>query len=107
MKIKRIAIVGGGSAGWLGANHLGLELSRDPEIEITLIESKDIPAIGVGEGTIPLIRNSLQSFGISEVDILLHCDATFKTSIKFTHWMSAENYGKDNFYYHTFDAPYP
>ncbi len=107
MKIKRIAIVGGGNAGWLSANHLGLELSRDPEIEITLIESKDIPVIGVGEGTVPLIRNSLQSFGISEVDLLLHCDATFKTAIKFANWMSTEKYGKDNFYYHTFDAPYP
>ncbi len=107
MKIKRIAIVGGGNAGWLSANHLGLELSRDPEIEITLIESKDIPVIGVGEGTVPFIRNSLQSFGISEVDLLLHCDATFKTAIKFANWMSTEKYGKDNFYYHTFDAPFP
>lgn len=107
MRIKRIAIVGGGSAGWLSANHLGLELSRDPDIEITLIESKDIPAIGVGEGTIPHIRTSLQSFGISEVDILLHCDATFKTSIKFANWMSTTTHGKNNFYYHTFDAPYP
>ncbi len=107
MKIKRIAIVGGGNAGWLAANHLGLELSRDPEIEITLIESKDIPVIGVGEGTVPLIRSSLQSFGINEVDLLLQCDATFKTAIKFSNWMSTEKYGKDNFYYHTFDAPFP
>jgi tryptophan halogenase len=107
MKIKRIAIVGGGNAGWLAANHLGLEMLRDPEIEITLIESKDIPVIGVGEGTIPLIRTSLQSFGISEADILLQCDATFKTAIKFSNWMSAEKYGPDNFYYHTFDAPFP
>lgn len=107
MKIKRIAIVGGGNAGWLAANHLGVELSRDPEIQVTLIESKDIPVIGVGEGTVPLIRSSLQSFGISEVDLLLQCDATFKTAIKFSNWMSTEKYGEDNFYYHTFDAPFP
>lgn len=107
MKIKRIAIVGGGNAGWLAANHLGLELSRDSEIQITLIESKDIPVIGVGEGTVPLIRDSLQSFGISEADILLRCDATFKTGIKFANWMSSERPQKNNFYYHTFDAPYP
>jgi tryptophan halogenase len=107
MQIKRIAVVGGGNAGWLAASHLGVELSRDPEIEITVIESKDIPVIGVGEATVPLIRNSVQSFGISEVDLLLHCDATFKTAIKFSNWMSTEKYGKDNFYYHTFDAPFP
>lgn len=107
MKIKRIAIVGGGNAGWLSANHLGLELFRDPDIEITVIESKDIPVIGVGEGTIPIIRNSLQSFGISEVDMLVNCDATFKAGIKFSNWKDAKKYGKNNFYYHTFDAPYP
>lgn len=107
MKIKRIAIVGGGNAGWLSANHLGLELSRDPEIQITLIESRDVPVIGVGEGTVPIIRNSLQNFGISETDILLNCDATLKTGIKFSNWMSEDKYGKDNFFYHTFDAPYP
>src|SRR5690606_34325334 len=63
--------------------------------------------IGVGGGTIPHIRTSLQSFGISEVGILLHCDATCKTSIKFANWMSTTTHGKNNFYYHTFDAPYP
>ncbi|PUA27994.1 MAG: tryptophan halogenase [Cellvibrio sp. 79] len=107
MKIKRIAIVGGGNAGWISANHLGLELSRDPEIEITLIESKDIPVIGVGEGTIPIIRDSLQSFGISEGDILTQCDATFKTGIKFSNWMAENTQRENNFYYHVFDSPYP
>ena len=107
MKIKRIAIVGGGNAGWIAANHLGVELFRDPDIEITVIESKDVPVIGVGEGTIPLICNSLQSFGIGERDLLVQCDATFKTGIKFSNWMDAKKYGKDNFYYHTFEAPYP
>jgi tryptophan halogenase len=107
MKIKRIAIVGGGNAGWLAANHLGLELFRDPEVEITLIESKDIPVIGVGEGTIPSIRNSLKNFGISESELLLKCDATFKTGIKFSNWMDSKKYGSDNFYYHTFDTPFP
>lgn len=99
--------MGGGNAGWLSANHLGAELSRDPEIEITLIESKDIPVIGVGEGTIPMIRNSLQTFGINEADMLMHCDATFKTAIKFSNWMDSSKYGESNFYYHTFDSPYP
>ena len=65
MKIKRIAIVGGGTAGWLAANHLGFELRKDPEIEITLIESKDVPSIGVGEGTVPYIKKALEKFGIS------------------------------------------
>lgn len=107
MKIKRIAIVGGGTAGWLAANHLGVELARDPEIEITLIESSDIPIIGVGEGTVPQIKATLKKFGINEVDLLSSCDATFKQGIKFACWMDAGKHGADHFYYHPFSSPYP
>ena len=106
MKIKRIAIIGGGTAGWLAANHLGSTLSADSEIEITLIESPDVPTIGVGEGTVPYIMKALKRFGISEAELLVNCDATFKQGIKFVNWMAADQQG-DNFYYHPFDAPYP
>jgi tryptophan halogenase len=107
MKIKRIAIVGGGTAGWLAANHLGFELRLDPEVEITLIESEDVPIIGVGEGTVPLIKKSLQKFGISEAELLVSCDATFKNGIKFVNWLNPQVHGDDNFYYHPFGSPYP
>ncbi len=107
MKIKRIAIVGGGTAGWLAANHLGVELSRDPDIEITLIESKDIPIIGVGEGTVPQIKATLKKFGIAEVDLLASCDATFKQGIKFSQWMDVKKHGEKHFYYHPFSSPFP
>lgn len=106
MKIKRIAIVGAGTAGWLAANHLGSELSADTEIEITVIESKDVPTIGVGEGTVPYIMNGLKRFGISEAELLTSCDATFKQGIKFVNWLDSAKHG-ENHYYHSFDAPYP
>ena len=105
MKIKKIAIVGGGTAGWMAANHLGVELANDPDIEITVIESKDVPVIGVGEGTVPRIKETLDRFGISEVAMLASCDTTFKTGIKFSNWMSHES--GDEFYYHPFSTPYP
>ena len=107
MKIKRIAIVGGGTAGWLAANHLGLALRQDPEIDITLIESEDLPIIGVGEGTVPLIRDSLEKFGIAEVDLIAHCDTTFKHGIKFVDWLDPGKHGKNNFYYHPFSPAFP
>lgn len=107
MKIKKIAIVGGGTAGWIAANHLGVELSQDPEIEITVIESKDVPVIGVGEGTVPRIKETLRKFGISEVDLLAACDTTFKTGIKFSNWMAEGPSCKEDFYYHPFGSPYP
>lgn len=106
MKIKRIAIVGAGTAGWLAANHLGAELSAEHDIEITIIESKDVPTIGVGEGTVPYLMNSLKRFGISEAELLYSCDTTFKQGIKFVNWLNCDGRG-ENFYYHPFDVPYP
>ncbi|WP_348981637.1 tryptophan 7-halogenase [Pseudoalteromonas arctica] len=106
MKIKRIAIVGGGTAGWLAANHLGLELYKDSEIEIIVFESADVPTIGVGEGTVPYIIKGLKRFGISEAELLVSCDATFKQGIKFINWLDSSVH-RDNHYYHPFDPPYP
>ncbi|WP_152600215.1 tryptophan halogenase family protein [Cellvibrio mixtus] len=107
MKIRKIAIVGGGTAGWLAANHLGLESTKRRGLEITVIESKDIPIIGVGEGTVSIIRKSLENFGINEAELLLRCDTTFKTGIKFIDWMAPKKNRKNNFFYHPFDTPYP
>lgn len=106
MKIKRVAIIGGGTAGWLAANHLGAELCADREIEITVLESEVVPTIGVGEGTVPYIIKGLKRFGISEAELLIGCDATFKQGIKFVNWLDSERHGK-NFYYHPFDIPFP
>jgi tryptophan halogenase len=106
MKIKRVAIIGGGTAGWLAANHLGAEL-RQSDIEITVIESQEIGIIGVGEGTVPHIKKSLQRFGISEAELLATCDVTFKQGIKFVDWLNPEKHGAGNFYYHPFSSPYP
>jgi tryptophan halogenase len=104
MKVKHIAIIGGGTAGWLAANHLAVELRAEPDIKITVIESPEIGIIGVGEGTVPHIKKSLMKFGISEAELLATCDATFKKGIKFVDWMAS---GSGNFYYHPFASPYP
>ncbi|MGL5360996.1 MAG: tryptophan 7-halogenase, partial [Shewanella sp.] len=76
MQITKVAIIGGGTSGWLAANHLGRILKERSGLSISLIESPDIPIIGVGEGTVPSIRQSLQSFGISETDFIKSCDVT-------------------------------
>ena len=107
MDIKRIAIIGGGTAGWLTANHLGFELKAESDIEITLIESPDIPTIGVGEGTVPYIKKSLEKFNISEAELIATCDATFKQGIKFVDWLNLDVHGKGHYYYHPFESPFP
>jgi 2-polyprenyl-6-methoxyphenol hydroxylase-like FAD-dependent oxidoreductase len=102
--LKRIVIVGGGTAGWLTAGTIAAEHSTDSDtgIEITLIESADVPPIGVGEGTWPSMRTTLKKMGISETAFLLACDASFKQGSKFTNWTTNTN----EHYYHPYTLPH-
>ncbi|SET87680.1 tryptophan halogenase family protein [Thalassotalea agarivorans] len=108
-KIRHIVIVGGGTAGWLTANHLAKQLqpSSNTDVTITLVESPNIPTVGVGEGTVPMMRQSLQYLGISETDFLQQCDATFKQGIKFVNWEHNPADKGEHSYHHIFDYPAP
>lgn len=98
--ITSILIVGGGAAGWLTAGILAARYGNT--IQITLIESADVPIIGVGEGSWPSLRNTLRDMGISETDFFKECDASFKQGVKFINWRSDQ---EPNFYYHPFSLP--
>ncbi len=107
-EIKQVLIVGGGTAGWLTAAILARKLSsvHADHIQVTLVESPDIATIGVGEGTFPTMVETLKYIGISESEFMRKCTATFKQAIKFVNWEQAPVSGKDNYYYHLFDAPF-
>lgn len=105
MKIKQIVILGGGTAGWLAANHLAKKLNLPNGINVTLVESPNIPTIGVGEGTVPAMRESLKYLGIDEGDFIKRCDATFKQSIKFVNWTHDPAAHGNHYYHHLFDYP--
>ena len=77
----KVLIVGGGSAGWMTAATLSKIL---PDAKLTLIESPDIPTIGVGESTIEAVVEWATFIGIDVYDFLKHTDGTCKLSIKFT-----------------------
>jgi tryptophan halogenase len=83
-RIKRIAIVGGGTAGWIAASALARKVGRTCSIQ--LIESPDIPTIGVGEATIPGIIDFLKFLGIDQQDFMRHTQATIKLAIRFVDW---------------------
>lgn len=102
--IKNIVIVGGGSAGWLTAGTLAAEHMANSlsGISITLVESPDVNAIGVGEGTWPTMQSTLKRMGISESDFFRECDVSFKQGSKFVHWTTGE---KNDAYYHSFTLP--
>lgn len=97
--IKKVLIVGGGSAGWITAAYMNSALNgRKTMVDITLVESAAIGRIGVGEATVPTIRQVLQSVGISETEFMKKTDATFKQAIRFDDW----HHVGDGGYYHPF-----
>jgi glycine/D-amino acid oxidase-like deaminating enzyme len=87
--VARLLIVGGGSAGWLSALYLIKMLRRDAgfaQCRICLIESSEIGRIGVGEATVPSLRDTMSLLEIPEDDWLIHCDGSFKLAIKYVNW---------------------
>jgi tryptophan halogenase len=102
--IRRIVVVGGGTAGWITAGVLAARFpKRGPDgVSVTLIESRTQPPIGVGEGTWPTIRSTLKQIGVSETDFLRECDASFKQGSKFVGWVDGSS---GDAYYHPFTLP--
>ena len=99
--IRKVVIVGGGTAGWITANMVA-EACRRLDCVVELVESADIPTIGVGEGTWPSMRMTLRRSGLSEDEFLRTCDASFKQGTRFLGW-SGRQVGDD--YCHPFSLP--
>lgn len=83
--MQTITIVGGGTAGWITAAVLAKGLPGDA-FEIKLIESPDIPTVGVGEATIPPIIQLLQYLELDEAEFLVQIEGTYKYGIHFENW---------------------
>ena len=101
---KKLVIVGGGTAGWITACLVAAEQRNagDRRPEVTLIESPDVPIIGVGEGTWPSMRLTLQKIGLAEDVLLSECGASFKQGTQFVRWAEDD---PDQVYYHPFSFP--
>ena len=82
--VRKIVIVGGGSAGWMTATYL--KAAFGDRLEITLVESATVSSIGVGEATFSTLRYFFDYLGLPEERWMPACNGTYKLGIKFVDW---------------------
>jgi tryptophan halogenase len=105
MVVKRLVIVGGGTAGWLSAAYLARTLGTSTGgVGITLVEAPNIPILGVGEGTFPSLQKTLSRIGADEASFVRESHATYKQGIHFAGWRHEPDHRGRNHYLHPFQA---
>lgn len=106
-RLKKVLIVGGGTAGWLAACYLAKAVNAvDPQsVQVHLVESPDIGLLGVGEATFPSIRGTLAAIGLDERRFLVGATVTYKQGIHYRHWVRPPGAPGADHFFHPFNAP--
>ena len=93
---QRIVILGGGTAGWMMAASM-TRVFKPENASVRLIESGEIGIVGVGESTLPQVRDFNEFLGLDEAEFMRETNATFKLAIEFQDWAR-----KGDRYFHPF-----
>jgi tryptophan halogenase len=89
--VKKVIIVGGGTAGWMAAASISRLIGKT--VSVSLVESDEIGTVGVGEATIPSMITLHSLLKIDERDFMASVQGTFKLGISFENWKNLnENY---------------
>jgi len=100
MTIESVVIIGGGASGWWTAGYLEKNV---PGLEITLIESQEVPRIGVGESTVPAVKTFFDSIGIEEQDWLDKSHGIRKLGNFKQGWNSPDDHGLAFTFWYNYD----
>ena len=106
-RLKKVLVVGGGTAGWLVACYLAKAMrSSDPSaVQVHLVEAENIGLLGVGEATFPSIRGTLAAIGLDERRFLDGAHATYKQGIHYRHWVRPPGAPGREAFFHPFSLP--
>jgi flavin-dependent dehydrogenase len=96
--VRRIVVVGGGTAGWMTALMLS-NSAYGSALQVTVIESPQVGTIGVGEGSTPYLRRFFEDLRIEEAEWMPACNATYKNGITFDQWSTRPGFES---YFHPF-----
>ena len=87
--VKRIVIVGGGTAGWITASWFARRWSK--RIEVVVIDKSQPERVGVGEATLLSFPEVMRQMNYEPKQWMNEIDATYKAGILFPGWGKKEN----------------
>ena len=83
-RIKRLVIVGGGTAGWITASWFARRWAN--VMDVVVIDKSEPERVGVGEATLLSFPNVMKMMGYKTTDWIKEIDATLKSGILFPGW---------------------